>query len=154
MTRDEYERRMRHLEEERRASVELLDTAYRLQIRALQLVWAMTNGEGSENLPLVMALPAATAPAPAAATAAPPPVARRGAWVLYEEVRKALAEVPQVFDRNDVCKALGYAPDRGSLYRVLQTLKDEGILALEQWGSGKTPSRYRKTGRSDAAAEE
>lgn len=55
-----------------------------------------------------------------------------------------LAVVPEVFDRNDVCRALGYEPDRGSLYRVIQELMREGSLTIQRKGSGKATTRYRK----------
>ncbi|HYN22787.1 MAG TPA: hypothetical protein VE078_17635 [Thermoanaerobaculia bacterium] len=39
MTRDEYERRKGRLEEQLRAGIELMESAYRAQVRALDLVW-------------------------------------------------------------------------------------------------------------------
>jgi len=155
MTREEFEDRKRRLDEQLRASFELLEAAHRHQVRALELVWLAT-AEGAATLP---ALPAdsslsqpvsQTAAAPAPAPPAPPPKRRRRyAWELQDEVRKALARVPDVFDRNDLCRALGYEADRGSLYRTLWELIDEGVLALEVRGGGRTPSRYKKT-RSEA----
>jgi hypothetical protein len=85
---------------------------------------------------------------------APSPATRRGAWQLYADVQTALAAVPEVFNRNDVCRALGYEPDRGSLYCTFQELKEGGAIVIEQAGSGKWPTQYRKTGRSSATAGE
>jgi hypothetical protein len=156
MTRDEYEQRKRRLEEELRAGVELLETAYRHQFRALQLVWAAGDGEGVEIPPPVVAafpaLPAPAAPALPALLAALPQPARRGAWDLFNDVQRALDEAPQVFDRNDICRILGYEPNRGSLYRTFQELIQEGACAIEERGTGKVPTRYRKTEPSDATA--
>ena len=156
MTRDEYEQRNRRLEEELRAGVELLETAYRHQVRALQLVWAAAGGD-VEIPPSVVAtfpgVPASAAPAlPALLPAAPPQPARRGAWDLFDDVQRALDEAPEVFDRNDICRILGYEPNRGSLYRTLQELREEGACAIEERGTGKVPTRYRKTEPSDATA--
>ncbi|HEV7506943.1 MAG TPA: hypothetical protein VGS07_18780 [Thermoanaerobaculia bacterium] len=75
---------------------------------------------------------------------------------LEEELRAgqtALATVPEIFDRNDVCRALGYEPDRGSLYRTFQELKAENVIAIRQNGSGKWPTHYRKTSPSVATAD-
>ena len=33
---------------------------------------------------------------------------------LVNDVQDALAKVPEVFDRTDICRILGYVPDRGS----------------------------------------
>ncbi len=101
--------------------------------------------------------PAPSPPPPAASPALPqakppsnrPP--RRAAWQLLQDVEKALSDVAEVFDRNDICAALGYEPDRGSLYRILQELIRDGILALEGRGAGKHPSRYRKVATDDSA---
>ena len=57
-----------------------------------------------------------------------------------------MPKVPDVFDRDDICRAIGYEPDRGSLYRTFQGLIEEGIIAIERRGAGRKPSRYKKTG--------
>src|SRR4051794_37322034 len=113
MTRDEYEQRKRRLEEELQAGMELLATAHRHQVRALELVWAATGGDGVTTPPPVLAVAGfgPVTPAAPASAAAPPQVARRGPWELLEDVKVALGEVPEVFDRNDICRALGYEPD-------------------------------------------
>jgi hypothetical protein len=158
MTHAEYENRKRHLDEERRASIELVETAHRCQLRALQLVWAAMGGEGVEiPPPVVMATspegPASAAPVLPAPTVSPQP-ARRGPWALFNDVHDALAQVPEVFDRNDICRVLGYVPDRGSLYRTFQELKREGVLTQHSRGAGKWPARYRKTALTGSTAAE
>jgi len=50
MTREEYERRKRRIEEETRTAVELVEASGRVQLRALELVW-MTSGEDSLDAP-------------------------------------------------------------------------------------------------------
>ena len=89
MTHDEYEQRKRRLEEELRAGVALLETAFRHQMRALQLVWAAVGGDAVEIPPVVVALPEASVPLPDAPAIhapvpAPPPPSRRGAWELLD----------------------------------------------------------------------
>jgi hypothetical protein len=154
MTRDEYETRKRRLDEQLRAGVELLESAHRQQVRALDLVWMTTAEE-----PLAFPLPPAEAPPrpepqPAAAPPAPPPKPRRrGDWEFQEEVEAALARVPDVFDRNDICQTLGYNPDRATLYRALLLLTEKGLTVIEKLGGGRTSTRYRKTGRGSAQAD-
>jgi hypothetical protein len=149
MTRNEYEQRIRRLDEQLRVGIEWLQTAHRQQVEALKLLWANDNEAAEESL--------AAEPRPAVSPSipAPPQAARRSrrrAWELYGEVTSVLAKVPEVFDRNHVCEQLGYEPDRGSLFRTLEQLTNEGVLSRESWGGGRTPTRYRKqdAGRSEA----
>ncbi|HSS76720.1 MAG TPA: hypothetical protein VLV54_08235 [Thermoanaerobaculia bacterium] len=159
MTRDEYEQHKRRLDEELRTGVELLETAHQYQLRALQLVWVVVGGDGVEIPPLpavalspVASKPLPTVPALPAPLPAPPKPARRGPWELHNDVVDALENVPEIFTRNDICQVIGYEPDRGSLYRVLQGLIEEGVVVIEQTGSGKWPTRYRKAAASNATA--
>lgn len=144
MTREQYERHKQRLDEQLRSGIELLETAHRQQVRALEMVWSM-NAE--EALPSRVPAAEAAMP-PAAPPAAPPPSQprRRGAGELEGEVEEVLAELPEEFDRNDICRALGYEPDRGSLYRVLEELRKSGRISVQQFGSGRVPTRYRNTG--------
>lgn len=137
MTRDDYEAQKRRLAEQHRSLVEMVDAAYQTQLRALDMVWRMLSGEGApEPLP----------PPPPAAPAEPAPPRRRRlrAGELKHDVAAALDRLPDLFVFSDVCEAIGYAPDRGSLHRVLQELKAEGHLALHGRGTGTQPTRYRK----------
>ncbi|HET9209725.1 MAG TPA: hypothetical protein VFR03_04970 [Thermoanaerobaculia bacterium] len=140
MTREQYEEQKRRLAEQHRSLVEMVDSAYQTQLRALDMVWRMMSGEGSmEPRP---APPPPAAP-PQASAPAPPARRRRRAGELYEEVLAALPRLPETFAFSDVCRALGYNPDRGSLYRTLQELKDLGHIALHSSGTGTRPTRYR-----------
>jgi hypothetical protein len=148
MRRDEYEKRKQQIEEQHQAAVELLDAARRQQLRALDLVFFMAAGGEGAPAPSVpeRAASAASALAESAdneAAAAVRPK-RRAAWQLVEEIEAAMPKLPERFDRNDLCRALGEEPDRGSLYRSLQQLVNEGALTIEFHSSGKRPTRYRK----------
>ncbi|HSS52673.1 MAG TPA: hypothetical protein VLX28_27345 [Thermoanaerobaculia bacterium] len=145
MTQDEYERRKQRLAKELQDGMEMLEAAHRCQLRALELVWAATGGDGMAILTSVMT-PAAPPEPAAPVPAAPSRPARRKAGELIEGVRIALTQVPEVFDRNDICQALGYDPDRGSLYRVFRELQAEGSMVVESDGSGSAPTVYKKTG--------
>jgi hypothetical protein len=144
MTHEEYERRKQRLARELQAGMEMLEAAHRYQLKALELVWSATGGDGAAIRTSVMT-PAAPSE-PVAPPAEPPRPGRRKAGELREAIWTALAQVPEVFDRNDICEALGYDPDRGSLYRVLRDLQDEGALVIERDGSGNAPTIYKKTG--------
>ncbi|HVG09956.1 MAG TPA: hypothetical protein VNM67_19800 [Thermoanaerobaculia bacterium] len=137
MTRDEYERRKQRIEEQLRAGIELMESAYRAQMRALDLVWMVQAEEDAE-----------APPPPSVQVPLPPPdkPRRRSAPEVDDDVREAFASLPETFTRRDVCDALGYEPDRGALYRVLQALTEFGALRVESPGGGQRATTYRKTG--------
>lgn len=127
MTREEYEERRRRLDEELRAGRELLEASHRAQVRALELHWAAEEG---------------SAPPPTE----PPPQkrSRRPALELQDAVFERLDELPEVFTKDDLCRALGETPSRRALYRVMQDLERAGWIRLEDRGSGRIPSSYRR----------
>lgn len=157
MTRNQYEQHKQRLEEQLRTGIQLLETAYQAQVRALELVW-MLQGEAGRGLVIPVAPEPAPAPSPAKQET-PPPLPppsrprRRGPGELEYDVRVALQRLPEPFTRRDICGALGYEPDRGSLYRVLQDLVREGSLRVESTGTGQIPTVYRQTGAQDAAGD-
>ncbi|HEX3127894.1 MAG TPA: hypothetical protein VH394_11245 [Thermoanaerobaculia bacterium] len=131
MTREEYEARKRQLEEERRAGVELVEASYQVQLRALETLWA----GGSQT------------PAREPSQAPPPqPAPRRRLGQVYEDVMALYWKLPAEFDRNDVCQALGYEPDRNTLFRILTELVQDGKLVMTQRGGGRVPTRYSRPG--------
>jgi hypothetical protein len=140
MTREQYEDQKRRLAEQHRSLMEIVEAAYQTQLRALDMVWRMMSGEGAEDPRLAPAPPAAP-PQPAAP--APPARRRRKAGELQEEVLAALPRLPELFVYSDICQALGYKPDRGSLYRTLQELKELGQIAVHEDGTGTLPTQYR-----------
>ncbi len=149
VTRDEYERSKERLAEQRRAGIELIETAYEAQVRALDLVW-MLQGEGAGTRAAV-----ATSSAPAKQGSLPPaakPRHQSGAAVAAD-VEAALPRLPETFTRRDVCAALGYEPDRGALYRTLQRLVEEGRAHVVSPGDGQRPTIYRRTGGGASPAQ-
>lgn len=157
MTRDEYERRKGRLEEQLRAGVELLESAYRAQVRALDLVWMLQSEEGGggswqERAPSSSDRPATPAPATPEAVAPPAAPRRRSAPEVDADVRAAVARLPETFTRRDVCAALGYEPDRGALYRTLQDLTHEGVVRVQSPGAGQRATVYRKSGADHSRA--
>ena len=136
MTRDEYDARKRRLEEELRSGMELLQAAFQTQFRALEVVWMGASGE-----PVAM-------PRAAPATAAPPPEekrpARRSVGEVYTDLVTALPSLPETFDRGDICRAIGYEPDRVALYRLMRELVQDGTLRVQVRGEGRKATKYRR----------
>jgi len=111
------------------------------------MVWRMLSGEGSA-FPGLAAAQSAGRPA----VPAPPARQRRQPHELDEDVEAVLPRLPETFTFSDVCGLLGYTPNRGSLYRVLQKLRIGGDLAVEFSGSGTRPARYRKVVAGEAGS--
>lgn len=125
MTREEYDARRRRLDEELRIGLDLLQTGHTEKIRALNLLW--TSNEGS-----ITAGPAQSPPQ------------RRMAGQLEADVRAALEHCPEIFQTGDLCRVLGYQPNRGNLFRLFQELLAGGVIAYEDKGRGRAGSKYRK----------
>lgn len=149
MTRDEYEGRKRRIEEQHRFGTELLEAARQQQLRALDLVW-MTTAEGAfgpggfQPLPPEPSLFLTAAPVAVASVAAP---ARRVGRPLEDHVAELVAilpSLPELFDRDDVCRALGYEPKRSVLFRVYERLVEQGVLKKVTRGEGRAPSQYKR----------
>ena len=151
---DDYEIYRQRLEEQLRADVELLYEAYRAKLRAYETVLRTRAEIGAGPWPppdLTLRLPPAPGlqetsppPPPAARAHKAPKRPRSKAFSVIEAVEGALGRLEEVFDRNDLIRALGFEPNRATLHRVLEQLKTEGVLAIETFGSGKQPTLYRK----------
>jgi hypothetical protein len=152
MTREQYEQRKQKLDEQLRSGIELLEAAHQYQVRALELVWSMSAEEAlpSRVPPVETAYPPDGPVSPAPVPSRP---RRRGAGELVDEVEAVLRNMPEKFDRSDVCQALGYEPDRASLFRVFQKLKEAGTVSVVKYGSGRVPTVYAKTGTFDSPSE-
>ena len=142
MTREEYEHRKLRLAEQLREGVALLEQGYQRQLQALELIWMADSNRdvvppGQE--PNEAAAPAGLPVKPARPRLAP--------GRLLEDIRTALTRLPEVFDRNDLLRAIGYEPERSSLHRALASLVKEGVLVINSHGAGKIPAKYSQ-GRS------
>jgi hypothetical protein len=145
VTRDEYERSKGRLEEQRHAGIELIETAYQAQVRALDLVW-MLQGEGAGGERVTLASPEPAAPALAQQEPLPPaePPRYRMPIEIQEDVRAIFPRLPERFTRRDVCQLLGYEPGRAALYRYLRDLVAKGVTRVEESGDGRRATVYRK----------
>lgn len=134
MTREEYEKRLRALEAQLEADIAMVRAGHEARVRSLESLWqAAKAGDGKAAVP-------AAAPAPPAAiseTARPP-------GATYGDLLAALPRLPEVFDKRDVVRALGYKPPYTTLARTLEYLKESGEIA-EDGGLG-----YRRTFRKVA----
>jgi hypothetical protein len=134
MTEEEYQRRKRRLEEQLREGFELLQAAFR---EALELVWLATTEKD--------AVPPRTASKPSPSPQpAPPARPRQKRGQLWEDIDAVLEQLPEVFDRDDLVKALGYEPDRSALHRVMSGLRRQKILILKAHSVGKFPAKWQK----------
>jgi hypothetical protein len=143
MTPAEFEALRLRLEEQLRVDVELLYEAHRVKLRAFETVLrAQADIENTgytvtaEVARPPLALPSATEP-----VREPP---RRKAWSVLDAVEEALEQVPELFDKNDLHRAIGQAPSRATLSRALEMLIREGRIKVEQDGVGRQPAIYRK----------
>lgn len=156
----DYERYRRRLEEELRSDVELIYASYLAKLRAYETV-ARVRGELDGEPPLgalALRLPAPLAALPAAASPAPPPVPaaplaprKRRAFEVVDAIEEALGRLDEVFDKDDLCRAMGFAPPRATLFSALDRLVSEGIIAVHVRGGGKRPTLYRKLEPAAAA---
>lgn len=156
MTREEYEDRKRRIEAHHRFSSELIDAARQQELRALELVW-MTTAEGAfgRALPPLPSEDAIVLPVspPASGKPAPPAKApRRVLWEIVDQVIEILPGLPEPFDRNDVCRAIGYELDRGIMFRLFGRLVEENLVRKVARGEGRIPSQYRRVESEGAAA--
>jgi hypothetical protein len=133
MTQPEYEQLKKHLVEQRRIGMELVERAFGAQMRALETVWTIQCGAGP------VALPAQAPPPP------PEQPRRRTATEVTADIVKIYGSLPERFSRREICEALGYEPDRGVLYKALQELVKLNYTVAETQGKGQAATVYRKT---------
>lgn len=123
----------------------MVEAAYKAQIRSVDLVWRLQGEEDDIGFDdLLLAAPTEQRPGPPVA-----PAGKRSAPEVDEDVRAVLPRLPETFTRHDVCKALGYEPYRGALYRSLQKLVAEGHTRLRTPGEGHRAAVYEKTDGED-----
>jgi hypothetical protein len=155
------------LDEQLRRDVELLYQAYLTKVRAWETV-VQAQGDLAAPWPplplagLLAAPPAAQAALPPAepvftptlsvespAPAPTPPARTRSKaqdFALYNAVVEVLDQLGPVFDKNDLCHALGFQPKKSNLYDTLRELVRDEVLVVDWYGLGNKPTRYRQVG--------
>jgi hypothetical protein len=132
------------LEEQLRADVELLYEAHRVKLRAFETV-LRTQAD------------LAQAPAPAGALSRPLPLpaetaqatathaqSRTEGWSVLLAIQEKMDRIPEVFDKSDVIRVLGFMPKRATLFRALDELRSRGWITNERASQGRKPARFRK----------
>ena len=145
MNRAEYQRLRRQLDEELRAGIEMLRTGHRAKVEALEALWDEPAVEVPASRPAGTAPALREEPVPAAP---PPPEGRRTPGEIRAEVEAALAKLREVFEKGDLCRAMGYEPHRSSLHRVIEEMLGDGVLEVESVGAGRRATRYRQGRRA------
>jgi len=142
MTAGEYERRRRAIEEQCQADIELIRAGSQAKLRALERIWLHSAGDGEAP----RQVSGETVPETVPGETQDSRTARSSGWadVLYD-VKAVFHDLPEVFDKSDLCQAIGYRPSRSTLLRVLEILeKEEKKVALEFQSEGGRPNLYRK----------
>ena len=139
MTREEYEERRRAFEEQHRVDVALMNAAQEARIRSLDRLWQESLER--ERSP-TSEIPGA--PVRPVASPAPEPKTLRPRYSVINDLEEAFPQLPQVFNRKDIVRALGYEPPRTTLFRALNRLQEEGAITVETHSPGGTTARYRK----------
>jgi hypothetical protein len=134
MNTEEYERRKRLLDEQLRADLELVRAGHEARLRALD---ALRDASGGETLATLETQTAETQTGVAPAGSA--------AWhSSVHDILSIFPQLPEVFDKADVVRILGYVPHRATLNRAWDHLLREGKIVMAHHSQGRRPTVYRK----------
>jgi hypothetical protein len=149
MTREEFEERLRALEAQHQADIALMNAGHEARIRSLLSLWQTAAPPAADPQPV--AVPAAApAPPPPALPPEPAPKPRRAAHSVLNDLIEAFPELPEIFDKHDIARVLGYEPSRATLFRALLTLNEAGHITTVSTGNGGTETtRHRKLAPAD-----
>ena len=148
MTEEEYEERRRALEQELQRDLALIHAAHEARVRSLDGLRRLAM-EGNESV--AVSIPGkkeqsrtgtmgdAVPPAPAASHK---PAGLPGAFL--NDLEAILSQLPEVFDKEDVVRLVGYKPTHSTFFRALSRLQDEGAVAIEDYSEGGRHTTYRK----------
>lgn len=166
----EYERRRRAIEEQLQADLELVRAAYQAKLRALEMMWlhsAESDGEAprneapagaetpSETVPQGTVssetVPGETVPSETVPSETVPSETRADGPVrvsrrrdVLGDVEAVLPDLPELFEKRDLVQALGYEPSRSTLFRALDTLREQGKIEIALYSDGGTRTQYQK----------
>jgi hypothetical protein len=154
MGHDPFEALRARLEEQLRADIELLHEAHRIKLRAFETVWRVQAELGQTTTPNLKESPEerpALAPPSTGVTDQAPRRApqRNEGWTVFFALQEKMDELPEVFDKNDVARVLGFTPKRATLFRTLDELRKEGWIANERPSEGRHPARFRRLARPE-----
>jgi hypothetical protein len=154
----EYERRRRAIEEQLHADLELIRAGYQAKLQALDALWLGASAERRDAPPeeptraetrietlasaAIETLASAEAQTASPFPAEPPRKSRRGD--VLNDILDILPLLPDVFDKADVVRLLGYEPTRPTLHRAWSRLILEHKIDMERASDGRRPTRFRK----------
>jgi len=149
MTRGEYEERRRALDALREADIAMINAVHEIRVRSLDKLWQAAAEDGADfTRPAAPGNGSRAAPAAVPAVSAPPAATRRtmrGRGEVLNDLDQAFHQLPEVFDKRDITRLLGYEPARATLFRALQKFMDEGAIALEDYSlPGTVLTAFRK----------
>ena len=147
MTRKEFEERMRALEAQHQADVALMNAAHEARVRSLESLWRTVAPLAAD--PQHTAAPATASAPPAPVQEEPAPKPKRERFSVFNDLAEAFPGLPEVFDKHDIDRALGYEPSRATLLRALRALSNQGLIETESFSIGGTTTRYRKLPSTD-----
>jgi hypothetical protein len=148
MTEEEYEERRRGLEQELQSDLALIHAAHEARVRSLDRLRrlameedgsAVVSGSDKEGHDRTRTTGETVPPAPAASRK---PSSPPGAFL--NDLEAILSELPEVFDKKDIVRLVGYEPTHSTFFRALTRLQDEGAVAVEDYSDGGTHTTYRK----------
>ena len=148
MTQKEYDERRRALEQELEADLALIHAAHEARVRSLdRLRQLATEGNepgavsgpftGAQNRPVTLR---DTVPPPAAVARKP----ARPPGAFLSDLDAVLPRLPEVFDKKDVTRLLGYEPTPSTFHRALSRLEEEGAVAVKEHSEGGVHTVYRR----------
>jgi hypothetical protein len=137
---NEYERLRRDIEERLAADLELIHAAHQARLEALDALRLASAHEESSRPEPPASVPHTDVPAP------PVAAVKRQRGDLLTEVLKIFSDLPEIFDKSDVARLLGYEPNRPGLHRVWDKLRSDKKIAIESFSTGRSPTRYRRVG--------
>lgn len=158
MQRNEYERHRRNLEEQLQADLELIRAGYQARLRALETLWFVAHGEApldtpndtlaSDETQIPLDSPASAAPSESGEALRESPVQARERYRgdALEDILEAFPNLPEIFDKSDAVRLIGYEPSRPTLHRVWSRLQQEKKIVIETYSDGRRPQRFRKVG--------
>jgi hypothetical protein len=148
MTEEEYAERRRALEQELQRDLALIHAAHEARVRSLDRLRRLAM-EGNE--PEAASIPGKEEhdrtgtmgnEVPPATAASRKPASPPGAFL--NDLRDVFSQLPEVFDKEDVVRLVGYKPTHSTFHRALTRLQDEGSVAIEDYSEGGVHTTYRK----------
>lgn len=146
MTQKEFEERLRALEAQHQADVALMNAGHEARVRALLSVWQTVAPAAADPKPTAAPAPPAPAPAP---VQEPAPKRKRERHSVLNDLAEVFPGLPEIFDKHDIVRALGYEPSRATLFRALLAFNKDGLIETESLSSGGTTTRHRKLAPSE-----